>query len=245
MRSSPNGILTCDWHERSFDLEGGGCFNVECDDLQTFPAETRNGEIWIKIGDFAYKRKDEHLRLLWEGLLSKDRWTMSKAIALLLKGGVLEEEIVELILRHVGWHIASSHGSEGGHDVARLINGLKVGRRYEDAGLAQTIDMIEAIQVNEIGRQTRQYLNAGFSGERLLSEIGQCILKDDNGWDILHTLRTVFDEWNLCEGHPARNQLIVGLARWTTDVRKRTGSDSAAKTAQRFAQGQTAVDLYE
>ena len=115
----------------------------------------------------------------------------------------------------------------------------------EDAGLAQLIDMIEAIQVNEIGRQTRQYLNAGFSGDRLLSELGQCILKDDNGWDILHTLRTVFDEWKRCEGHPARNQLLVGLARWATDVRKQTGSDSAARTALRFAQGETAVDLYE
>ncbi|MBI1925384.1 hypothetical protein HYR99_14175 [Candidatus Poribacteria bacterium] len=128
-----HGILTCDWHGRSFDLEGGGCFNFECDDLQTFPAEIRNDEVWIQMGDFAYKRKDEHLRLLWEGLLSEDRWTMSKAIALLLKGGVPEEEIVELILRHVGRHIASSDDAEGGHDVARLINGLKVGRRYEGA----------------------------------------------------------------------------------------------------------------
>ncbi len=128
-----HGILTCDWHGRSFDLEGGGCFNYECDDLQTFPAEIRNDEVWVQMGDFAYKRKDEHLRLLWEGLLSEDRWTMSKAIALLLKGGVPEEEIVELILRHVGRHIASSHDTEGGHDVARLINGLKVGRRYEGA----------------------------------------------------------------------------------------------------------------
>ena len=31
------GILTCDWHGRSFDLEAGGCFNVECDDLQNVP----------------------------------------------------------------------------------------------------------------------------------------------------------------------------------------------------------------
>ena len=43
----------------------------------------------------------------------------------------------------------------------------------------------------------------------------------------------------------ARNQLLIGLARWATDVRKRTGSQSAAQTALRFAKGQTAVDLYE
>ena len=49
----------------------------------------------------------------------------------------------------------------------------------------------------------------------------------------------------LCAEHPARNQLLVGIARWATDVRRRTGSQSAAQTAQRFARGETAVDLYE
>ena len=115
----------------------------------------------------------------------------------------------------------------------------------EQAAIDEVIDTIETVQIQEVGRITRQYLNSGFSADRLLSELGQCILKDDNGWDILNTLRTTFDEWKLCQGHPARTQLLVGLARWTTDVRKNTNSDSAARTAQRFARGETAVDLYE
>jgi len=115
----------------------------------------------------------------------------------------------------------------------------------EDVGLRTVLDSIETIQVREAGRYAREYLNAGFSGDRLLSEMGQSILKDDNGWNLLHTLRVVFDEWKLCEGHPARNQLVIGLTRWAADVRKRTGSQSAAQTAQRFARGLTAVDLYE
>jgi len=115
----------------------------------------------------------------------------------------------------------------------------------EDAGVRRVLDAIETIQVRDVGRHTREYLNAGFSGDRLLSEMGQSILKDDNGWNLVHALRVVFDEWKLCEGHPARNQLLIGLSRWATDVRKRTGSQSAAQTAQRFARGQTAVDLYE
>ena len=115
----------------------------------------------------------------------------------------------------------------------------------ENAAIEAVISTIETVQIQEVGRMTRQYLNGGFSADRLLSELGQCILKDDNGWDILNTLRTTFDEWELCQGHPARNQLLVGLARWTTDVRKNTNSDSAARTAQRFARGETAVDLYE
>src|ERR1041385_6786288 len=55
-----NGILTCDWHGRSFDLEGGGCFNRECDDLETFPVEVRGQEIWIQPGDRRCKRREEH-----------------------------------------------------------------------------------------------------------------------------------------------------------------------------------------
>ena len=107
------------------------------------------------------------------------------------------------------------------------------------------LDSIEEIKVREIGRQVREYLNAGYSGDRLLNEMGLYILKDDNGWNLLHTLRTIFDEWALCAEHPARGQLLVGLARWATDVRRRTGSQSAAQTAQRFARGETAVELYE
>ena len=128
-----HGILTCDWHGRSFDLEGGGCFNKECDDLQIFPVDVRDGAVWINVGDLQYKRRDEHLRLLWEGLLSEDRWTISKAIALLLRGNVPEEEIVQMILRHLGRRIASDEDAEGGSELSRLINGLKVGRRYQDA----------------------------------------------------------------------------------------------------------------
>src|SRR5260370_16170917 len=128
-----HGILTCDWHGRSFDLEGGGCFNYECDDLQTFPVEVRQDEIWIQLGDTQYKRRDEHLRLLRQGLLSEDRWTISKAIALLLKGRVPEEEIVAMALRHLGPHIATSHEADGAGEASRRVKGLLIGRRFPDA----------------------------------------------------------------------------------------------------------------
>ena len=128
-----HGILTCDWHGRSFDLEAGGCFNYECDDLQTFPVEIREDGIWIQLGDARYQRRDQHLRLLRQGLLSEDRWTISKAIALLLKGGVPEKEIVEIVLQHLQRRVASSPEEEDGGAVSRLINGLKVGQRYQSA----------------------------------------------------------------------------------------------------------------
>ncbi|MCH8292194.1 Rieske (2Fe-2S) protein [Candidatus Poribacteria bacterium] len=519
-----NGVLTCDWHGWSYDMGGGGCFTGGCDDLATFPVDVRNGSIYIDVGSGGKKRDDAHFLLLKEGMLSADNWTLSKAVAIMLAKGVSEEETLNLLVKHMGRHIATEReGGDGGRQLALMINGVKVARQYdpddrliplmmaaqgasgragdrpavqplphpvsweklekwirvfsadrewegiekclitarrlgghddqiipllyecavepfflghtdnllhlgyltelleefgwevaeelvcnlaakmlgrgrgapdevrreairkleslndfidelashppadvadfdedgfaaglvsgdlyetfdaitnvlkagvdinriattmvligadrmartpasmspgwgglgweinlsssirtafryagfkvaakalyhvawqffsdrwlnirtlplteprgtaksdapdEDTALQEVLDLIEAIGVHEVGRQTRQYLNAGFSGDRLLSEMGQCILRDDNGWDILHTLRTVFNEWKLCKGHPARNQLLVGLSRWTTDVRKRTGSDSAARTAQRFARGQTAVDLY-
>jgi len=121
----------------------------------------------------------------------------------------------------------------------------KSGAANENEALRAVLEAIETIQVRDVGRLTREYLNAGFSGDRLLLEMGQTILKDDNGWNLVHPLRFVFEEWKVCEAHPARNQLLVGLSRWATDVRKRSGSQSAAQTALRFARGQTAVDLYE
>jgi len=515
-----NGILTCDWHRRSFDLEGGGCFHVECDDLRTFPVDIRGSEIWIEPGDLTYRRAEEHKQLLREGLLSEDRWTMSKAISLLLKGGVPEEEVMGTILEHVSRHIASSHGAEGGGDVSRLINGLRVGRRYTDAdrliavttsacsaagpaserlevvplpepvtwekisqwvrnfsyegqsgrierclftayhkgdaeklrpllfecavephfidlshiplyvsylsevidefgwerasdlvfylgaqlighrpeeperyrrdaiqlmrqmlptlenadlertdefdgdafvealtsvnlqrsfeavetvltdgvklerlittlvllaadrmahtpvnvdagwenlttelnlaaslrsaqrvggnkvaakgifhlawqifadrwinipsrplsqplnekkldvaneaeGIKHIIDTIETLNVQEVGTRVLGYLNAGYCPERLIEQIGHTALWDDTGSEVLPTLRTVFEEWKHAEGHPAQSQLLVGLARYVTDIRSNTDNKSAATTAIRFAEGRTTIEVFE
>jgi hypothetical protein len=149
-------------------------------------------------------------------------------------------------LYHAAWQFFSDRWLNiTPRSLTEPLSAAKSDAANEDLALRAVLDSIETIQVREVGRHTREYLNAGFSGDRLLSEMGQSILRDDNGWNLVHGLRVVFDEWKLCEGHPARNQLLIGLARWATDVRKRTGNQSAAQTAQRFARGQTAVDLYE
>jgi hypothetical protein len=155
-------------------------------------------------------------------------------------------EVGAKALYHGAWQFFSDRWLNiASRSLTEPLSSAKSEAASEDEGLRTVLDAIETIQVREVGRHTREYLNAGFSGDRLLLEMGQSILKDDNAWNLLHTLRAVFDEWKLCEGHPARNQLLIGLSRWATDVRKRTGSQSAAQTAQRFARGQTAVDLYE
>ena len=521
-----NGIVTCDWHGRSFDLTGGGCFHSQCDDVRVFETEIRDDSVWIRVEAEPDDRREARLRLLWEGLLGDDRWTMSKAIAQLLHGGVPEADIVELIMRHVGRHIASSHDLDAGDDVSRLINGLKVGQRYEgedrlialaiaarsaagpaaernenvpmprpydwertarwvrnfardrmgnrierclytawtegdgdkilplllecavephfldfgdslislaylaelenlfgweqagelifnlgakligqprqeperfrrdalarmrellpdvvvdsgneafdeetfasavtsvdihrsfdalagalsgggnldrlittfvllaadrmartpvavdagwpnltrelnlasslralkthggagaaakglfhaawhvfadrwinidhrhlsehlpaqpspgaseDSAAAAVLDAMQTLDVEAAGARVAGYLQAGYSGDRLLHDMGRAILRDDTGHEILPTLRTVFDEWgnvsgsdsNLGAGHPASAQLLVGLARYATDVRSNSDGRSAAVTAMRFAEGRTTVEMFE
>jgi hypothetical protein len=67
---------------------------------------------------------------------------------------------------------------------------------------------------------------------------------------LLSTLRTVFEEWEHGAGaqamdHPARFQLLVGLARYATTVRTNKDSGSAATTAMHFAEGKTTVEIFE
>ncbi|MCY3884481.1 MAG: Rieske (2Fe-2S) protein [Gammaproteobacteria bacterium] len=138
--SIKNGVLMCDWHGRAFDLKSGGCFHSQCDDLDVFPTKIEDDFVWVEYSSERPSKTQANLRLLWEGLLGDDRWTVSKALALLLDRNADEQEVVDLILSHMGRHIASSHGPEGGEDVSRLVNGVHVSRRYtgEDRLIALT-----------------------------------------------------------------------------------------------------------
>ena len=115
----------------------------------------------------------------------------------------------------------------------------------EEEGIQQITSAIETLNVQAIGGQVLGYLNAGYSSEALLHALGRAILWDDTGMEILPTLRTVLDEWNNCAGHPARNQLIVALARYATDIRTNKDSESATTTAMRFAEGRTTVEIFD
>ena len=145
-----SGVLTCDWHGRRFDLEGGGCFNNMCDDLAVFPVDLRGEEIWIQPGDGEYRRKEP--ATTWMAGTPETGCSPS-------------------------WDRRSS-------------------------------------KMTTAGRFYTPCAPSSMSGA---------------------TVRSI----------PPRNQLLVGLARWATDTRRSIGSQSAAQTAQRFARGETAVELYE
>jgi hypothetical protein len=119
----------------------------------------------------------------------------------------------------------------------------------EDAGVRTILKSIASLNVQEVGAQVLGYLNAGHSGDRLVHEIGRAMLWDDTNIQVLPTLRTVFEEWELLSKsesvHPARYQLLVGLARYATDIRTNKNSGSATNTAMRFAEGRTTVEAFE
>ena len=518
-----NGVLQCDWHGWSYDMAGGGCFTGGCDDLDTFPVEVQGDDIYVKVAGVASKRTGAHYLLLKEGLLSRDDWVLSKAVAIMLAQGVSEDETLRLIVTHLGKHIATEQDANGSWRLVKVANGISVARRlpgedrliplmmaakgasgragdrperkalpphaswetlanwvrmfsldrdwegiekclitaralgqnddqifplafecilephfigfgfniphlvrlaevleafgWDDTenlvcnlvakmlgrhrgtpdgvrreaieayrntlsfldeitepdgavefdedkfvmallsgelgtvfgavsdalqsgvhvnqiadamvmsaadrmsrtpasynpgwwdlgaemqmgsairGVAKyggyalaakavyhaawqfygdrwlnipnrplseitldrndqakpsdasaerkaIVDAIESIQINNVGPLVAKYLAAGHPTSELLNETALALLKHDTGWDILDTLRVVYDESDRCRDHPASHQLIVGLARFTTGARRSNNSESATRTAKRFAQRQTAVDLY-
>lgn len=128
--------------------------------------------------------------------------------------------------------------------TASSLDVEKLDASNEDAGVRCIINAIETLNVHEVGGLVLAYLNAGYSGHRLLSEMGRAILWNDTASQILPTLRTVFEEWEHCAGHPARYQLLVALARYATDIRTNKDSQSATTTAMRFAEGRTTVEVF-
>jgi len=42
-----DGVLTCHWHHARFELEEGDTFDIWADDVQTFPTEVRDGQVYL------------------------------------------------------------------------------------------------------------------------------------------------------------------------------------------------------
>ena len=47
--SVEDGILSCHWHHARFDVASGGAFDLWADDIDSFPVELRNGEIYVDL----------------------------------------------------------------------------------------------------------------------------------------------------------------------------------------------------
>ncbi len=74
-----DGILTCHWHHARFDLESGGTFDPWADDVRTFPAEIRNGEVLVDIS-VPPQPAEHHLRRIRDGLERNIPLVLAKAV---------------------------------------------------------------------------------------------------------------------------------------------------------------------
>jgi nitrite reductase/ring-hydroxylating ferredoxin subunit len=78
--SVEDGILTCHWHHARFDLESGCTFDLWADDVPIFPAELRDGQVWVKT-TFGDADTAAHWRKrLADGLEHDLRLVIAKAV---------------------------------------------------------------------------------------------------------------------------------------------------------------------
>ena len=109
----------------------------------------------------------------------------------------------------------------------------------EDAGVRAILDSHRFAAKRRMS-QVLEYLNAGYSADQLLDEMGRTML-----WDDTNTRScppgTAFEEGSAVAGPdpPPRTSrpvtALAGLARYATDIRINKDSGSATNTALRFA----------
>jgi len=89
--SVEDGILSCHWHHARFDLASGGAFDLWADDIDSFPVELRDGEIYVDLS--ANGNTIEHQRnRLRDGLQHNLSLVVAKAVINLLGQAVAPAE---------------------------------------------------------------------------------------------------------------------------------------------------------
>src|SRR4029453_978568 len=77
-------------------------------------------------------------------------------------------------LYHAAWQFFSDRWLNiTPRSLTEPLSAAKSDASNEDTGIRTVLDSIEMVQVREVGRHAREYLNTGFSGDRLLMEVGQ------------------------------------------------------------------------
>jgi nitrite reductase/ring-hydroxylating ferredoxin subunit len=81
-----DGLLSCHWHNARFDLRTGGTFDPFADDVQVFPAEERDGAIWVNLAAQRDARA-YYRRRLADGLAQDIRLVLAKSAVALAEAG--------------------------------------------------------------------------------------------------------------------------------------------------------------
>lgn len=110
-----DGILTCHWHYARFDLASGGTFDQWADDVPVFPAEVRDGAVWVDVTPQQDVKAHQRERL---------RVGLERNISL-----VIAKAAIVLV-------------DDGGDPVEPFRVGLEFGSRYREAGWGQGLTML-------------------------------------------------------------------------------------------------------
>ncbi len=120
--SVEDGILSCHWHHARFDLASGGAFDLWADDIDSFPVDVRDGEIYVDLR--ANGNTIEHQRnRLRDGLQHNLSLVVAKAVINLL-----------------GQDVAPAEPFRIGLDFGTLYRGMDWGRGLTTLGC--TINLV-------------------------------------------------------------------------------------------------------
>ena len=89
--SVEEGILSCHWHHARFDLASGGAFDLWADDIDSYPVEVREGEIYVDMRPRANTFEHQCNRLR-DGLQHNLSLVVAKAVINMLSQGVAPAE---------------------------------------------------------------------------------------------------------------------------------------------------------
>jgi len=94
--SVEDGVLTCHWHHARFELSCGDTFDPWADDVQTYPVEVRDGDVYVHPNPPVERDAAEHWRdRLETGLEENLGLVVAKSVVGLDDAGVPARDVVE------------------------------------------------------------------------------------------------------------------------------------------------------
>jgi nitrite reductase/ring-hydroxylating ferredoxin subunit len=124
--SVEDGVLTCHWHHARFELSCGDTFDPWADDVETYPVDVRDGDVYVRPEPARDRDPREHWRdRLDVGLRENLRLVVAKSVVGLSNAEVPATDVVERGVafgtryREDGW-------SSGLTILAAMTNALSV-----------------------------------------------------------------------------------------------------------------------
>ncbi len=120
-----DGVLTCHWHHARFELEQGDTFDPWADDVQTFPVELRDGQVYLDPDPPRNVDPTTH----WRNRLADG---LNENITLVMAKAIIGLDSVEQ--RSTGSRTESDDDDAGEGFHTPLETALEFGTKYRAAG---------------------------------------------------------------------------------------------------------------